>query len=190
MSLELITDRNAADGAEAEALLRIAWGKMSPAQQAAYSAGLRGCYGPSDLNRVEAAVDYLARRLRELPDELGELAAESGAEWSPTDLPYDPDDFALSTKTDWAPSDMFPASERERYIANVRAIRDAMAVGMPLPSSLDGLTLQGANDIEAALMEAEANIEALRERYLDEIGVEIANLKIHSGEVFSGEVTA
>ena len=190
MSLQLIKDRKERDLKSAKELLKTPYRLMSPAQKAAYNAGLRGCYGPSDLNRVEAAVEYLAGRMRELPEELSELAADAGMEWRPTDLPYDPADFDLTAKTDWGPSDMFPASERERYIANVRVIRDAMAPDMPLPSTLDGLTLQGANDIEAALMEAEANIEALRERYMDEIGVEIANLKIHSGEVYSGEVTA
>ena len=188
--LDLINNRTERDLKTAKELLKTPWRRMSEAQKAAYNAGLTGIYSPADYNRVEAAVVYLARRLRELPEELGELAAEQGTDWRPTDLPYDPAAFELTTKTDWAPADMFPTTERERYISNVRVIRDAMAPDMPLPSTLDGLTLQGANDIEAALMAAEANFEALRERYIAEIGGEIAKLKIHSGEVFSGEVTA
>lgn len=190
MILNLISNRTASDLLTAESLVRLRWAQLREDQRQAYLAGLRGAYGPADRNRVESAVDTLATLFRGLPAELESYAEEAGAEWNSSDLPYDPDALQLSTKTNWTERDRFLLADRARYISNVRVLRDAFAPDMPLPDSLDGLTWQGANDIEAALMAVEAAYERIREEYMEIIENEAKSLKIRSGEVFAGEVTA
>ncbi len=190
MILQLITDRTASDLMTAESIVRMRWAELREDQRQAYLAGFRGTYGPADLNRVEEAVDILATLFRGLPAELESYAAEAGADWSKSDLPYDPESLDFTTKTNWTPADMFPTAERARYISNVRVLRDTFAPEMPLPYTLDGLTWQGANDIEAALMAVEAAYERIREEYMEIIENEANSLKIRSGEAFAGEVTA
>ena len=93
----------------------------------------KGVYGPEDLNRVETAVSELVAMARQL------------------DKPLE-----LVTKTDWAPPGQFPdgfptRSEMDRYLSNVRRIRDAFGLRIALPSSMRRLTHQGANSIERVL---------------------------------------
>ena len=65
MSLNLITDRTAADLAAArEIIAKVQRGEtLTEAEQSQFDAGLRGCYNASDLNRVEAAVKSIAAEL-------------------------------------------------------------------------------------------------------------------------------
>lgn len=61
----LITDRTAADLSLVRQLNATGWAAMSEDQRALYlSEQLKGAYKASDLNRVNAAMDYLAARLK------------------------------------------------------------------------------------------------------------------------------
>lgn len=62
----LITDRTAADAARVKALTANGWAGMTEAERAEWLTDLKGAYNASDMNRVSAAVDYLAERLHEL----------------------------------------------------------------------------------------------------------------------------
>lgn len=190
MNLYLITDRTAADAAYAEEILSAPWDKLSAEQKAAYNSGLRGAYSLSDFGRVENAVANLAGAFLDLPEELKAYAEAAGSDWRPTDLPYDPNNFRLETKSQWTESMLFDAGEQDRYLRNVLTFRTSFAPELNLPESVSEIDLRGANNIEAVLKKAEAVYNMLRERYLSEIAGEIANIKIHSGEVFSGEVSA
>lgn len=90
-------------------------------------------YNASDLNRVGAAVQYVAER----------FAAQGYA-------------VAVSPKTDWLASDIPTASELETYRQNIAALRALLAV-MPTtpeaPDSMAGLTYTEANDIEQVLLD-------------------------------------
>lgn len=90
-------------------------------------------YNASDLNRVGAAVQYVAER----------FAAQGYA-------------VAVSPKTDWLASDIPTASELETYRQNIAALRALLAV-MPTtpeaPDSMAGLTYTEANDIEQILLD-------------------------------------
>lgn len=86
----------------------------------------KGAYNYSDLNRVERAVE-------EISDELG---------------------LGLITKTDWRMWDVPRASDMERYLYNVTAIRNFNGVILPLPESMERLTYSDANDIETVLATA------------------------------------
>lgn len=90
-------------------------------------------YNASDLNRVGAAVQYVAER----------FAAQGYM-------------VTVSPKTDWLASDIPTASELETYRQNIAALRALLAV-MPTtpeaPDSMAGLTYTEANDIERILLD-------------------------------------
>lgn len=90
-------------------------------------------YNASDLNRVGAAVQYVAER----------FAAQGYA-------------VAVSPKTDWLASDIPTAAELETYRQNIAALRALLAV-MPTtpeaPDSMAWLTYTEANDIERILLD-------------------------------------
>lgn len=90
-------------------------------------------YNASDLNRVGAAVQYVASR----------FAAQGYM-------------VTVSPKTDWLASDIPTASELEMYRQNIAALRALLAV-MPTtpeaPDSMAGLTYTEANDIERILLD-------------------------------------
>ncbi len=97
----------------------------------------KGNYSYEDLNRVEKNVQTLCA-----------LASEIGI------------DLQLSTKTDWAmPGDFDPqlwptSAQMQRYLQNVRTLCSALELQPPLPSTMEALTVLGANQIENALKEA------------------------------------
>lgn len=93
----------------------------------------KGFYNASDLNRVGAAVQYVAER----------FTAQGYA-------------VTVSPKTDWLASDIPTASELETYRQNIAALRALLAV-MPTtpeaPDSMAGLTYTEANSIEQILLD-------------------------------------
>lgn len=93
----------------------------------------KGFYNASDLNRVGAAVQYVAER----------FTAQGYA-------------VTVSPKTDWLASDIPTASELETYRLNIATLRALLAV-MPTtpksPDSMAGLTYTEANDIERILLD-------------------------------------
>lgn len=91
----------------------------------------KGAYNYSDLNRVERAVM--------------EIAADLG--------------WTLETKTDWTMWDVPRVSDMERYIDNVRRIRNAMGSNIALPETGDRFTYGDANNIELILSNASDSIE-------------------------------
>lgn len=90
-------------------------------------------YNASDLNRVGAAVQYVAER----------FTAQGYA-------------VTVRPKTDWTEKDIPTASELETYRQNIATLRALLAV-MPTtpeaPDSMAGLTYTEANDIERILLD-------------------------------------
>ena len=113
--LTLITDRTAEDVANKTA---------------------KSFYNASDLNRVGAAVQYVAER----------FAAQGYT-------------VSVSPKTDWLASDIPTVSELETYRQNIATLRALIAV-MPTtpkaPDSMAGLTYTEANSIEQILLDLDA----------------------------------
>ena len=101
----------------------------------------KGFYNASDLNRVGAAVQYVAER----------FAAQGYA-------------VEVSPKTNWLASDIPTASKLETYRQNIAALRALLAV-MPTtpeaPDSMAGLTYTEANDIERILLDLDTLIDKL-----------------------------
>lgn len=134
--LNLITDRTQADVDAVRALAAKGWAAMTDAEKAAWTAGLKGAYNAADLNRVDAAVLYIAGRL-----------ADAGYH-----APVEP-------KQDWTEADIPTPAQMQRYLADISTIRAALTV-MPstpdAPASMDKLTYTDANDIEQILLDVDA----------------------------------
>lgn len=110
--LTLITDRTAEDVANKTA---------------------KGFYNASDLNRVGAAVQYVAER----------FAAQGYA-------------VTVSPKTDWLASDIPTASELETYRQNIATLRALLAVMKSTPETPETMRFLDyikANDIERILLD-------------------------------------
>ena len=135
--LHLITDRTQADVDRVKALLR-KWrdGTMTDAEKTEWALDLKGAYNASDLNRVGAAVEYVAGRLK-------------GYGYS----------ISVEPETNWVMDDIPTAEQMETYRANIAAIRAALAVSAdtpPAPGSMDNLTYVEANNIEQILLDVDA----------------------------------
>lgn len=135
MMIELVTDRTQHHVARLKQLRSIGWNNMSESQKSEYRGyAARGAYNYTDLNRVESAVAEISKLLG----------------------------LNLVTYTSWAystlPNNYFSDSvfNMNRYLNNVVAIRDACTTLTdeefpPLPTSMDKLTYEGANNIEKVL---------------------------------------
>lgn len=96
----------------------------------------KGSYNFTDLNRVERAVE--------------ELAEEFG--------------LTLSVKTDWAMWDVPTEADMERFLQNVRVIREHIGVSTSVPSapvSMKKLTYTAANSIESILMAVDSALSGV-----------------------------
>lgn len=134
----LITDRTQADVDRVLALSAKGWAGMSPEERAEWSAGLKGAYNASDLNRVREAMEYLA----------GVFGAYGYA-------------VSLRPMRTWAAGDIPAASGLDAYLANLSALRGAAAV-LPttpaVPESMERLTYVTANDIERILADLDRQL--------------------------------
>lgn len=91
----------------------------------------KGTYNESDLNRVAAAMNYVAGRL------------ESAG--------YDPH---ISPKTGWKDDDWVDPSAQAVYLGYLAELRSQFAMMQttpPVPNDMEKLTYQEANDIEQIL---------------------------------------
>ena len=143
--LNLITDRTQADVDAIRTLAAKGWAAMTDAEKAAWTTGLKGAYNAEDLNRVGAAVAYVAGRLE-----------DAGYH-----TPVEP-------KQDWQMQDIPTPAQMQRYLADISTIRAALAV-MPstpeAPTSMAGLTYTDANAIEQILLDVDALITKLISAY-------------------------
>ena len=113
----------------------------------------KGVYSYTDLNRVETAVQEISQEMA----------------------------LGLVTKTNWNLPAIFSAkewpveSQMKRYLGNVAAIRKYFAISIPIPTSMERLTWQGANNIERVLEKAMESMEGVKQTYR------------YSGEFYAGE---
>lgn len=113
-------------------------------------------YNAADLNRVGNAVQYIARRI-----------AKQGYA------------ITVQPKTDWTEADIPTPAQMQQYLADIGAIRGALAVPLATPetpASMAGLTYTDANSIEQILLDVDALITKLISAYY------------YSGELIAGEV--
>ena len=124
----------------------------------------KGSYKASDLNRVGAAMNYVADRLR--------------------DVGYDPH---INPKTDWKDGEWVTPADQAVYLGDLAELRKQFALLYYTPevpprilatgiNTNDGLTHTWANDIEKILEDIDLLLTNAEQAWL------------YSGEIFSGEV--
>lgn len=147
---DLITSRTQADVTKLKEYIALGWENMSSAQRAEFLAPMKGAYNYSDLNRVGNAVLFLEDFLNDVQSVLDAHRASNGVA---------PDSFwnatwgqlSLSVKTDWNMSDIPTLAQMTVYLQNVNAVTGCISITRNIPSSMDRLTVYGANEIEKAL---------------------------------------
>lgn len=112
-----------------------------------------GGYDWTDFDRVQAAAEYLRDIL---------VSAGYVVELAP--LPT------------WTRADIPTPEQLGDYLANVRRLRDVLAVEAALPGTMARLTWQGANAIEEALRQVETLLDNMAQSWF------------YSGDLFCGEV--
>lgn len=134
--LNLITDRTQADVERVVYLTgRVSAGTATEAEKTEWDSDLKGAYNASDLNRVGAAVAYVAGRL--------------------TGYGYV---VSVSPRQDWQGADIPTPESMTAYLADVAALRAALTVaaGTPeVPEDMEQLTWQEANNIEQILLDVD-----------------------------------
>lgn len=154
--LNLITDRTQADVNRVKELSEKGLAAMTAAERAEYLTDMKGAYNASDLNRVGAAVEYIAERLHSSGYAVSVTARQN---WTQTDIP---------TQADMT-----------IYLADVEAIRSALAVKPTTPETPDdvvGLTYIEANNIEQILLDVDALITTMMLSF------------VYCGRVYSGQI--
>lgn len=149
-----------------------------------------GFYNASDLNRVEAAVEYLTEQFDSLPSVLAEyLESLNVAQDEFFAVPYEYP-LPIITKTNWTLVDTQKKGELDRYLDNVKTLKETITLPgdtPELPTSMKDLLVNDANNIEKVLRivnDATLALEALKKMYADNTAAAFW----YSGELFSGEV--
>lgn len=98
----------------------------------------KGYCNASDLNRVGAAVQYLADLL-------------NGYGYPVT----------VNPKVNWTASDIPAVTQMTAYLADLATLKAAFYGTVVLPSTMSNLTHEQANNIESLLLEIETNINGM-----------------------------
>lgn len=133
--LNLITDRTQADVDRVRQLARKGFGNMTADEKTEWLNGLKGAYNASDLNRVGAAVAYVAGRLKGY----GYVVS-------------------VSPRQDWQVTDIPTQESMTAYLADVATLRAVLTVAADtpeVPEDMERLTWQEANDIEKILVDVD-----------------------------------
>lgn len=178
--LAMINDRTQNDVDEAIRLNRIGWDNMTENERLQWLSGLKGSYNPSDMNRIEMAVQIIADLLNKYE--------------------YKVD---ISTFLHWGKKSIPNRTDLKRYLDNVSRLIKAFYIKPTtpeLPSDMNKFTFEEANAIEQILIDIYVLFKNMTTSfiYCGEIwcGEEVAVLDfkliddwfIFCGEIFSGEM--
>jgi hypothetical protein len=133
------------------------WIDMNESEREEWLGFMKGRYSHEDLNRVESNVEALSIVIRGL----GYTHPE------------------ISIKADWTNRDEFSITDAERYLNNIRILRNSIAVPNNTPRTpniADKFDYVLANNIEKIL----ANIET--------VTLNLQNAWYHNSDIISGEV--
>ena len=153
-SLNLITDRTLSDVQRWQELKDKGFANMTAAEKAEWAAN-KGAYNSTDLNRVEAAVRMISEKLKELHIQVD-----------------------VTTKSDWELTDLPTMSDMNRYLGNVKTLRNAssgLALAPQPPTSMVRLDYISANRIEETLLYINAWADGMK------------NSQKYAGEFYGGE---
>ena len=144
-TLNLVTDRTERDVERWRLLHSKGWEGMTQSERAEWQAGLKGAYNYADLNRVESAVVYIARRL-----------TEAGYYASP------------EVKLSWTVADQPTKEDMDRYFGNIAYLRSQLPLYKTTPkapTTSKRLDYQMANDIETILADLDRQISAISQSW-------------------------
>ena len=161
----------------------------------------KGYYNASDLLRVENAAYELSKLYLNLSELLRVYAENKNVELSGVlDVDYDVSLIAnLVFKRDWLATDSCSTSElasgkdiptradMERYLSNIKAFQEMLSTSYDIPSSMNFLTIGGANAIEEVLAYADSNYtiyKAAKEQVIDKVPLNW----YYSNDLFAGEI--
>lgn len=134
--LNLITDRTLGDVDRTVYLKAKRWQDMTAEERAEWASDSKGAYNASDLNRVEAAVRYVADQMIELGYPI-----------------------SLSTVTSWSRTSKPNTNDLQRYFNNVAKLRAMFPVYNTTPatpsSNMSTFNHEKANDLEKILLDVE-----------------------------------
>ena len=186
---ETVDYRTASDVEEAKKLQnRIANGTATEEEISKWLDGVIGAYNAWDMNRVESAVDFIQKYLNGLQYVLDRYRAERAIMSDPFwKVPWDA--YDLLTKKDWVLENIPSESDLARYLANVDAITEAIAISKNLPETMGHLDYVGANEIERALR-AEYDACVAYETNMKNLIDNTKTAIIYSGEIYGGELDA
>lgn len=131
--LHLITDRTQFDIDRVNALAAKGWARMTEAERAEWSAGMKGAYNATDLNRVQSAVRYVKDRLEAIGHSVN-----------------------ISEQRTWTQQDVPSMADLRKYLDDIAAIRNVSALlknPPAIPGDMDRFTYVGANAIEQILQD-------------------------------------
>ena len=154
--LQLITDRTQEDVNFIRKLNELGFMYLDTDEIEQLQLDQKGAYNASDLNRVESFVQYLAEKM----DITGNHPI-------------------VNVKTVWTNKEWVTVSESQRYLHNIKVLRNVLAVpgNLPeVPQDLEDLYYTEANDIERIL------------EMIDEMITNISKSWYYSNDLFSGEV--
>lgn len=189
--MNFIDNRSAFDVGKVNAFKKkIENGTITQEELSEWMTGMVGAYNYTDLNRVEEAVSDLASMLVSIPDELREYGAAIGVAWDNFfNQPYDVGNYTdVETKTNWTGTDIPSSSDMGRYLANIVLLREAFYANYPnLPTSMEGLTFEGANAIEKSLSLLLAAYNEFKTQ-TEQTMARTAAAWFYSGDLYGGEV--
>ena len=187
----LVTDREQTDVFALQQLLSVDSFYWTATQKTAFLAGMKGAYNETDLNRVESAVDYLCGLLQDWPAERDAYAAARNVAIDDIfAIPYNPDDYNLTTVTTWQEGAIISAADLTRYLSNVETLTTALVAAYPaLPASMDNIDEIDANHIEKALLLLYQALVAEKERVKGLIDNTESSF-VHCGQPHCGVVWA
>ena len=183
----LITDRSQEDVDLVKLLCQDGVGNMGEYETAFRNGTLKGSYDWTDWNRVEEAVEYVANALVQAQQDLEDYADSIGVDWdSYYNMPYDPNTYSsIVVKKNWAKGDLPSNTQMTRYYNNIVLIKNALDTASPIPPGMDNLTFEGANQLEALLIQAYGDMLLKVEEKKSYINSTADAFR--SGEIYSGE---
>lgn len=143
--LTLVTDRKQSDVDRAKELIEKAKKieDLSSSELNEYLNGLKGCYTITDLNRVENAVKYVS-------------------DWLNKDGYYNSVNIRI-----WKDGDFLNTSQINRYLNNIRTLRNAISVPSSTPAVPGSYKpFENANDIERIIRMIERVLMIVESNYV------------------------
>lgn len=155
----LITDRTQNDYIRWQTLRDKGLNNMTVEELDEWTAGMKGAYNASDLNRVGEVLNYLHGRLK--------------------DAGYITYQTTFTAKTNWNIESIPTAEELTHYLKCVSNVREAMTqkrTTPPTPTDMGALNFEEANNIEKILLD------------IDELIKNMLAARHFLGELYSGEI--